>query len=260
MMLFQFRFVFLKIKNISIQANNYSNSIFGETTMNKITIGITERGDAGLDFSWREAAHGCDGVILITKHLSPLFIQEASKVNCIVHATITGHGGTVIEPNVMPFSESRTLFRQLVTSLGAERVVLRIDPIIPTIEGVQKAMMVHKELSGKIRVRISFLDNYPHVKQRWASAGLPALNYNFHAPLHLRTDIAEMFKDAEICGEPNMACSGCVSQKDLDVLGVRVQYHFHGSQRPECKCLAVKKELLHHRGQCLNGCLYCYWK
>ncbi|MGB8217351.1 MAG: DUF1848 family protein [Candidatus Methanoperedens sp.] len=228
--------------------------------MNQITIGITERGDAGLDLSWREAVPGCDGVILITKHLSPRFIQEAAKVNCIVHATITGHGGTIIEPNVMPFSESKEMFRQLVTTLGVERVVLRIDPIIPTIEGVQKAMMVYTELSGKTRIRISFMDNYPHVKRRWTGAGLPPLKYSFHAPLSQRIEIAEMFKGAEICGEPNMACSGCVSQKDLEVLGIKSQYHFLGSQRPECKCLAVKKELLQHRGQCPSGCLYCYWK
>ncbi len=228
--------------------------------MNRTTIGITERGDAGLDFSWREAAPECDGLILITKHLSPLFIQEAARVNCIVHATITGHGGTIIEPNVKPFSESRALFRQLVACLGAERVVLRIDPIIPTIEGVQKAMMVYEELSGITRVRISFLDNYPHVKQRWTRAGLPPLKYNFHAPLSQRIEIAEMFKDAEICGEPDMACTGCVGLKDLSILGVQAQSRFLGNQRPECRCLAVKKELLKHRGQCLNGCLYCYWK
>jgi hypothetical protein len=160
----------------------------------------------------------------------------------------------------MPFSESKKLFEQLVSAMGAERVVLRIDPIIPTIEGVQKAMVVYKELAGKTRVRISFMDNYPHVKRRWVSAGLPPLKYNFHAPLSQRIEIAEMFKGAEICGEPNMACSGCVSQMDLDVLGVRSQCHLLGSQRLECKCLAVKKELLQHRGQCPSGCLYCYWK
>ncbi|MDO9099009.1 MAG: hypothetical protein Q7U60_12935, partial [Candidatus Methanoperedens sp.] len=78
-------------------------------------IGITERGDAGLDFSWEKEYErlGCDGVILITKHLSPQFIERAKGYNSIVHATITGHGGTVIEQNVKTWHHSSDLFGQL---------------------------------------------------------------------------------------------------------------------------------------------------
>jgi len=230
--------------------------------MNPISIGITERGDAGLDFSWRESVNQCDGVILITKHLSPSFIEEAAKVNCIVHATITGHGGTVIEPNVKTWHESSDLFRQLVNRIGALRVVLRIDPIIPGRweTAYQVYQTLHVNTENKTRVRISFLDNYPHTKARFRAAGIQPEPYSFHAPLVQRKTIAAHFPDAEICGEPVMPCTGCVSEKDLSILNIPQINSLKGYQRPACQCLAAKKELLKQRGQCPSGCLYCYWK
>jgi len=224
-------------------------------------IGITERGDAGLDFSWEKEyeRYGCDGVILITKHLSQQFIEKAKGYNSIVHATITGYGGTGIEPNVPSYLESAEQFLILKEEIGRERVVLRIDPIIPTEEGIRAAKKVFALLPGN-RTRISFLDNYPHVRQRFRTAGLKPLQYPFHAPLITRQHIAGLFPGAEICGELGMPCKGCVSETDLQVLGIEPVSTSAGRQRPECKCLAVKRELLAHRGQCASGCLYCYWK
>ena len=84
-------------------------------------IGITEGGDAGLDFSWYRKAKDCDGVILITKKLSDEFIEKAMDVNCIIHATITGHGGTILEPNVPDFNESLYYFNSLYDFFEDER-------------------------------------------------------------------------------------------------------------------------------------------
>jgi hypothetical protein len=58
-------------------------------------IGITERGDAGLDLSWADRLSEVDGAILITKNPRPKFqkvVMEASKP-VIIHFTVTGYGG-----------------------------------------------------------------------------------------------------------------------------------------------------------------------
>ena len=230
-------------------------------------IGITERGDAGLDFSWYNKINSYDGLILITKKLSDEFIKKASETNCIVHATITGLGGTVYEPNVPDLDYSIYFLRELVDCIGEERVVLRIDPIIPTKEGVEKALNVYNKFKeenlddGLIRLRISFLDNYPHVKKRFIEAGITPLSYNFHAPLEKRKEILKLFPNAEVCGEPGILSIGCISEKDLEILGVEIpKNNVKGFQRTECQCLSIKKEIFTERKQCLNKCLYCYWK
>ena len=232
-----------------------------------IKIGITEKGDSGLDFSWYEKRKNYDGLILITKKLSDEFIEKAKHTNCIVHATITGLGGSIYEPNVPKFIDSIYKFKDLCDNLGRERVVLRIDPIIPEETCIVKAMDVYIKLhktiidSCKTRVRISFLDNYPHIKQRFIKAGLEPLPYNFHAPLELRKEILKLFPDAEVCGEPGIESIGCVSEKDLEILGIEMPKNVvKGFQRTECECLSVKREIFTERKQCPNRCLYCYWK
>lgn len=226
-------------------------------------IGFTERGDAGLDLSWYPRRSEFDGLVLITKRLSKEFILKASNSNSLIHATITGWGGTPIEPNVKTLAESSVLFQEAVEVLGAERVVLRIDPIIPTPEGVFRAEAVfkklHTDLEKKTRVRISFLDNYPHVKTRFIAAGIQPLPYSFHAPLWQRQALLRKFPGAEVCGEPGLQCSGCLSAKDLEVLGLR-QTTGQGMQRQTCHCLASKTEVFSTRSPCAHGCLYCYWK
>lgn len=231
----------------------------------KTKIGITERGDAGIDLSWYKNIHKYDGVILITKVLSSKFIEMSSNCNSIVHATITGLGKTVYEPNVPDLDYSLYYFNELCERISPERVVLRIDPIIPTEYGVKKALNVYnklyKENGEQTRVRVSLLDNYPHVKNRFRKTGLSPLLYNFHAPLELRKEILKLFPNAEVCGEPGVKSIGCVSEKDLEILGIETPNNISkGFQRSECSCLSVKKEIFTERKQCPNKCLYCYWK
>lgn len=230
-----------------------------------VKIGITERGDAGLDFSWMRKFDQYDGIIVITKYLSHRLIEEVAEINCIVHATITGHGGTIYEPYVPSLNISKIMFAKLVDKIGPERVVLRIDPIIPDDKGIAKAINVynqlHENFSKKTRVRISFMDNYNHVKDRFTKAGLKPLPYYFHAPIELRKKIASYFPGSEICGEPGMECAGCMSEKDLKILNVEAEPKIgEWKQRNDCKCLIYKTELLDKRAQCRNRCIYCYWK
>jgi hypothetical protein len=54
-------------------------------------IGITERGDAGIDYEWLEKIHSVKAAILITKEVNDTFIDNViNKNNVIVHATVTG--------------------------------------------------------------------------------------------------------------------------------------------------------------------------
>lgn len=216
-------------------------------------FGITERGDAGLDQSWRTYI---GPKIAITKN--PELIKDIDSLT-IVHCTITGFGGKVIEPNVPRPQDALREYHRLVDQYGPERIVLRVDPIVYKREIFAENVL--KEAMG--RVRISFLDAYPHVRARLAAVFLNNFiqQTQFHAPIEWRQEFASRYPEAEICGEPDMKCTGCISERDYKALGLTVPENVTtGRQRKECLCLSTKKELLTKRGQCKHGCLYCYWK
>lgn len=222
-------------------------------------IGITERGDAALNHEWLPWVNNKQPAILITKDPSKLFHLINNQMNIIVHCTITGFGGTVLEPGVTPFIHSIAGMYKIIELIGLERVVLRIDPLIPTVKGKATALKVFNYKKPGQRVRISFLDMYPHVCARFEKQGIALPWKGLHAPLDMRLTDAESFPGAEVCGEPGFKCTGCISTKDCIILN-HYETPAFGKQRPACACLALKQELLSNRTQCPHKCIYCYWK
>lgn len=232
-------------------------------------IGITERGDACVHYHELNF-DGLLGVVLITKDPAGL-LQKFSHfgeppVPYIVHCTITGHGATKMEPNVPPVEASIEAWKTFCSTIGLERTVLRVDPIFPTDNGFQAAKPILKQAGPEHRLRISFADAFPHVRQRLLAAfGKEPAWKGVHAKIgprrHIVDNILTMKLKPEICGEPGFVCTGCVSARDLRALGVSCREALPlRPQRHPCMCLAVKKELLAHKSPCFHGCLYCYWQ
>ena len=240
-------------------------------------IGITERGDAGLDFGWMDKMRSVDGAIIISKHLSDDLIDALSIYHdrVIFHCTCTGYGGTRLEPNVPSFEQTHEqLFKLIDRGFDPERIVLRVDPIIPTEKGLRAFAKAVVLAPNKIkRVRISVLDMYPHVKERFAKLGLPdPYNGNFQASDAQFAVLNEFIVEGlypftfEACaepllGNPNVIQTGCVSERDLELLGIPLTEAKQGGyQRKDCLCVANKTELLSEKHQCSHKCAYCYWK
>ena len=228
-------------------------------------IGVTERGDgAFLERKWRAAlgALKVDGVIVITKAPHLITLPLPDKV--LVHCVITGMGSSELEPGVAAPIITLAAYRRLVANYGGERIVLRIDPILCQQPYIEQALGVLKQAEG--RVRISFLDAYPHVRTRCAAVGISLNQEEFHADLDTRKTILGMLKKRvnciEVCSEPGLVCTGCVSERDLAAIGLdsKNMSSVKGVQRKFCCCAAEKVELGHSRSQCKHGCLYCYWR
>jgi len=100
-------------------------------------IGVTERGDAGLDFSWIDKLYSAN--IIISKNLNDTLIDNLikNKDKIIFHMTCTGYGNTILEPNVPNVLYNRKQIDKLI-DLGfpVKQIVLRIDPIIPIDKGM----------------------------------------------------------------------------------------------------------------------------
>ncbi len=251
----------------------------------KYKIGITEAGDAGIDLSWVDKLNFVDGAIVITKQITPQFKEAVlkNKNKLIIHATITGYGATMLEPNVpAPQNEYDRLVELINDGFPINKIVVRVDPIIPTTKGVKLASQIIKAGIGLgfINYRISVIDMYPHVRQRFSQNNLP-LPYGesgFYPSKAQFSDVDEMLKGLmeygkskigddftiEACAEPqlkNVIHEGCIAARDLELLDLcDEKSEFYGYQRKDCMCYSGKTELLSSKKRCPHGCLYCYWK
>ncbi len=264
--------------------------------MSKPKIGMTEAGDAGWDLSWFEklTKYDYDGAILITKSVSrPEFMEKGLELNgdipFVIHSTITGWGGSIMEPMVPTPEKAVNAVRTLIDKgIAANRFVLRIDPIYPTTEGIEKAQNVirlAKEIIPDVtRIRVSIYDDYPESRAEICRRGLPPIDDNDKPKKELDRRptpdqvkmVAEALMEAagesqrfECCAEPELAKAypgkffwfGCLSERDCDIMDIEVPEGtgINGQQRYGCRCLMLKQELLSHKRRCPNNCAYCYW-
>lgn len=260
-----------------------------------IRIGITERGDAGIDLSWYDKIKNgaCEGAILITKNITDEFIKNVLDLyntnhKIIVHCSCTGWGKTVLEPNVPEYKTQLNKLKELIDKgFPIKNCVLRIDPIFPTKSGLQRVCDVlsyatELNLIPTIRIRVSIYDEYKHVKERLKEHGIaPMYGDSFYAQQKMMNDAidvltkvheeyANKFKENvrfETCAEPFLKNpnvfkqTGCVSGSDLDIFGLKTDTNLTNLQnRHGCMCLGCKKELLTNKKQCPHKCLYCYWR
>lgn len=246
--------------------------------MKNPVIGVTERGDPSLDFGWISKLDAVDGAVIITKNLTRTFrkalLPYAEK--CILHASITGYGATVVEPNLPRWEDTLSILEEYVQKgFPKDHVVVRVDPIIPTPKGIALADKVIRAAyaAGFHRVRFSVLDSYRHVQARFDEAnislpyeGFAANETQFSAVQSMIDLIREECSDIvlEVCAErslKNVRHCGCVSEYDLNILNLPFdEIDSAGHQRPDCMCYSGKRELLNRTRRCPYQCLYCYWR
>lgn len=266
---------------------------------NTLKIGITERGDAGINLAWVNKMHTVDGAILITKNITEHFQKEvlAQTKPVIVHCTCTGYGGTTLEPCVPNYKAQLDNLADLIDrGFPACNCVLRIDPIFPSEKGLKKVRdvldyFISLELEIN-RIRVSIVDEYKHVKERYRQHGWnPLYGDNFYPSFEQIKAVADTLNEYqdygcvigytkdnwkfqyETCAEDTLVQflkggkkQGCISLQDLDYLGYDVDYinKIYFNENPQnrrgCHCLNCKTELLTERKPCPNGCVYCFWK
>lgn len=243
-------------------------------------IGTTETGEPSYDMSWVNNLY--DANIIITKNLHAGLRKEVlkNKDKIVLHVTCTGWGHSIVEPNVPDVITLRQRVDELIKDgFPAEQIVLRVDPIIPTTEGLHR---VHHVLllfrdTGIKRCRVSIIDMYDHVLNRIKDTDLEVLIpfKSWFEPTNYVDEIIDVLKlhtayEFESCAEGKLSSRsnglikpiGCVSQKDLDILNcTNIKCEGPSRQRKTCLCPGNKYQLLKSKpGRCVNGCVYCYWK
>ncbi len=190
-----------------------------------------------------------------------------------LHLTITGLGGTALEPGIPTPHEVEILLPELIGLIGSpERVRLRFDPILHLtdpggrfISNLDYFTRV-VQLAGKHAIEsiiISWCTLYPKVIKRLARLGWKAV------PIHqdrkeeeltwLRENAAAGGVILHGCCEEALPISSCIDGKLLSGLhpkGVTANPEHASGQRPGCGC--TKSWDIGWYYSCPGGCLYCY--
>lgn len=91
-------------------------------------IGITEYGDAGVDFRWENKLKEIDGVILITKNLNDTFIKKVPDDFEFMYEN--ANNGYKMIGNAVPVNMAEAIARNLMNALKAS-----LDISNSTMEG-----------------------------------------------------------------------------------------------------------------------------
>ena len=222
----------------------------------------------------------------------PLRSALARYDQVLAHVTITGLGGTLVEPRVPPPEEALAALPRLIDFVGSpERVRLRIDPLVelvPLVAGQRDpgaeqgtepeallepvsniaalaAIAAAGQDLGLTSVTTSPLQLYPKVRRRLAAAGYRAAEPPvYERALDRAADIAGQLGIAlhfcAVPGRPRPA-EACVDGPALSALhprGLVARGDKPPGQRELCACTHAVDVGWYASHPCLSGCLYCY--
>ena len=236
-------------------------------------VWMNECSDARFHLSKFEAALA-EGkkCIIYTKTLTKGIVRVLcnNTASTHLHLTISGWGSTWLEPGVETAEKEIEALHRLLQIYPANRVTVRVDPVIPTIEGMAKAVQVLSAVPQEIRVISSIIQLYSNMHQLFDRLGVNKAYYTvksgnvlFPSQNYAQAVYNELnhYHTISVCGHPYIleGCDhdGCVNTDSMRSLGL-IPVNMAGKQRPGCKCQAVKRQLLKYSDTCSHGCLYCY--
>ncbi len=218
-------------------------------------------------------------LVLWSKDFSPL-LQSAHIKKLLrpyplfCHFTVTGLGGTWLEPHVPKPAQALAQLPKLVDLCGdPRRVVVRFDPVVHWQEedevrsNLDQAEAVFQACrrSGVHDVRVSFVTLYPKVRRRSVAWHVPTWAERKAAAQLLR-DLAQIYgvelracadPSWEVWGVPRAACIDGRLLTELHPAKVPAPMSKDRGQRPACLC-TQSVDIGSYTLRCPSGCLYCY--
>ncbi|MFH1724539.1 MAG: DUF1848 family protein [Elusimicrobiota bacterium] len=187
-----------------------------------------------------------------------------------VHYTITGLGGTPIEPGVPSPEDSLKMLPRVIESAGdPRRVNLRFDPVVNLRVGGRRVRNLEsfEEVAGAAArmgvrtVTVSWVEVYKKVVRRFAARGIRAADFDRDAQAaRLRDLAASLGLDLRFCCAPGLPSSRCIDGELLTRLHPDREPCSTAKargQRPLCGC-AESLDVGWYSQTCRGKCLYCY--
>lgn len=196
-----------------------------------------------------------------------------------LHVTVTGLGGTALEPGAPPYLEALAQLPGLVDFVGdPRRVSVRFDPVVfweekgtvrsnlPVFEEVARAAA-----SAGIRdIRTSFAQRYGKAKRRAAAKGLAFIDPPGEEKRARAAGMAAFAAahglvlhaccQPALAGVPGIEPSACIDGRLLEELHPGrepVSFRKDRGQRADCRC-TESRDIGSYGQACPHGCVYCY--
>jgi hypothetical protein len=207
-------------------------------------------------------------------HHGPLRKALSAVGQVFMHWTVTGLGGTFLEPNVPPPEAQLALLEDIVCYLGdARRLHWRYDPLVSARSasesvgnvdlGMFRALAKPFARLGVPAVHTSFVTVYRKVTRRLAARGIEFDEYDAERRLDFIKRLAAAADGFGMklltCCEPGLPVQRCIDGEllaELHPTREPCRTERAQGQRELCGCtvsLDVGRYL-----PCPNGCLYCY--
>jgi hypothetical protein len=221
-------------------------------------------------------------VVLWSKDFRPLLSDKAGirqalacydQVFC--HLTITGLGGTALEPSIAPWSEVIAQLPELIQFAGdPRRVSVRYDPIVHWYDGqeIQSNLALAEPILRRVSetdiraVRISFATLYGKVRKR--------KGWRWYDPapeqrLEIARGLVELARSLGLtifaCSQNDLGPAGALPSRCIDgellsllhPLQLPAATGKDPGQRPACGC-TPSVDIGSYLMCCPNGCRYCY--
>jgi hypothetical protein len=221
-------------------------------------------------------------IVLWSKDYRPLLrdpsglrLALAGYDQVFCHLTITGLGGTPLEPNIAPWPEVIAQLPELIRFAGdPRRVSVRYDPIVHWYEGgeirsnipLAEPILRLTSVAGITAVRISFATLYGKVRRR--------KGWRWYDPtpgqrLEITRGLLDLARSLGLtlysCSQSDLGQAGAAPSHCIDgeLLSMLHPLHLPAAtgkdpgQRPECGC-TPSIDIGSYLMSCPNGCRYCY--
>ncbi|MEW5762831.1 MAG: DUF1848 family protein, partial [Bacillota bacterium] len=190
-----------------------------------------------------------------------------------VHLTVTGLGGTPVEPRVPPPEKVLAEIPALIDFLGdPRRLRVRPDPLLVLRRGRETlgnvdlaAGVMRAALAAGVRTfSSSFVELYPKVRRRLASRGWEAVELGAEERRRVWANLDAVARGGggvlHACCVPGLPPSRCIDGALLAALhpaGEACRRDRAKGQRPLCGC-THSVDIGWYNMVCPSGCLYCY--
>ena len=218
-------------------------------------------------------------VVLWTKNPENLFTHRRLRAvlhtyaQRFLHYTLTGMGGSVLEPGVPPLDACLRFLGPLADDLGGpERIRVRFDPIVRVrfSDGTTYTNLAHftrvaeaAHRAGILHLVTSWMELYPKVVKRLGRHGIVPVR---PTPTEWDSEASWVLQQSEEigirvagCCVPGWPLSRCIDGGLLGSLhpaGEKASPNKARGQRPLCGC--TESWDIGWYNPCPGGCLYCY--